>query len=405
MQTEIAHNILGFLDDSKLVKVNNGTEASLRQDRYSIRTAPQWLGPGLEDLVLAHQQLLIECNSATDNPLVSPEGTLLHGGNFQAKAVTAAMEKTRQGMQAIGRMLFTQCVEIINPATSRGLPPNLVAEDPSTSYIFKGTDLNVAALQAELGFLSSPVNHVQSAEMGNQSLNSLALISARYTHTSIDVLSQMVAAHLIAVCQALDLRAMQIQYLESYRPQFEKILTDVFERHSDTLDNLHSLLRALWQQLLKAFDTTVSMDAKDRFLYIAKSLRDTSIDNFSFKIGTDALQIIADFTKTLALSLYDTWCLNRDAYLLHGDASPVLGRASKRLYGFVRRSLQVPVLCTSRLTTPKSEDMIGGSLADGNGISGCKEAPTVGSYTGLVYRAVRDGTLPKVAMDLLQEVR
>lgn len=405
MQTEIAHNILAFLDDSKLVKVNDGTEASLRQDRYSIRTAPQWLGPTLEDLVLAHQQLLIECNSATDNPLVSPEGTFLHGGNFQAKAVTAAMEKTRQGMQAIGRMLFTQCVEMINPATSRGLPPNLVAEDPSTSYIFKGTDLNVAALQAELGFLSSPVNHVQSAEMGNQSLNSLALISARYTHTSIDVLSQMIAAHLIAVCQALDLRAMHVQYLESYRPQFETILTDVFERHSDTPDNLDGLLKALWQQLLKAFDITVSMDAKDRFLCIAKSLRDTFLDNFSFKIGTDALQTIADFTKILASSLYDTWCLNRDAYLLHGDASPILGRASKRLYSFVRRSLQVPLLCTSRLTTPKSKDMIGGSSVEGNGISGCKEATTVGSYTGVVYRAVRDGTLSKVAIDLLQEVR
>ena len=41
--------------------------------------------------------------------------------------------------------------------TGRGLPPNLVAEDPSSSYIFKGADLNIAALQSELGFLASPV--------------------------------------------------------------------------------------------------------------------------------------------------------------------------------------------------------------------------------------------------------
>ncbi len=265
MKTEIAHNVLAFLGDSKLVQVNDGTEASLRQDRYSIRTAPQWLGPTLEDLTLAHQQLSIECNCATDNPLVSPEGAFLHGGNFQAKAVTAAMEKTRQGMQAIGRMLFTQCVEMINSATSRGLPPNLVAENPSASYIFKGTDLNVAALQAELGFLSTPVNHVQSAEMGNQALNSLALISARYTHTSIEVLSQMMAAHLIAVFQALDLRAMHVQYLENYRPQFQARVTDVFKKYSDTSNDVDILSEALWQQLLTAFNTTVSMNAKDRF--------------------------------------------------------------------------------------------------------------------------------------------
>ena len=401
---ETAQNVLAFLDGSKLVKVNDGTEASLRQDRYSIRTAPQWLGPTLEDLLLAHQQLFIECNSATDNPLVTPEGTFLHGGNFQAKAVTAAMEKTRQGMQTIGRMLFTQCVEMINPATSRGLPPNLVTEDPSASYIFKGTDLNIAALLSELGFLSNPVNHVQSAEMGNQSLNSLALISARYTHTSIDVLSQIVAAHLITVCQALDLRAMHVQYLKSYRPRFQTIVMNVFQIHSNPLDDLHSLSEALWQQLLRAFDLTVSMDAKDRFPFIAKTLRSTLIDEFSFATVADPLRTIASFTDTLSSSLHDTWCLHRDAYLLHGDASPVLGRASKRIYAFVRHSLQVPLLCTSRLTTPQSEDFIARPLGIENETPVHKEATTVGSYTGVVYRAVRDGTLSKVAVDVLQEV-
>lgn len=70
------------------------------------------------------------------------------------------MEKVRQGIQGIGRMLFSQCTELINPATNRGLPPNLTAEDPNVSFIFKGTDLNIAALAAELGFLANPVNHV-----------------------------------------------------------------------------------------------------------------------------------------------------------------------------------------------------------------------------------------------------
>ena len=44
---------------------------------------------------------------------------------------------------------------------------NLIAEDPSISLIFKGTDLNVAALGAELGVLAHPINHVQTAKMGN----------------------------------------------------------------------------------------------------------------------------------------------------------------------------------------------------------------------------------------------
>lgn len=47
--------------------------------------------------------------------------------------------------------------------------------------------------------------------MGNQALNSLALVSARYTLEAVDVLSQIASAHLLALCQALDLRTIKIE--------------------------------------------------------------------------------------------------------------------------------------------------------------------------------------------------
>lgn len=109
-QIEAAGNIRGFLAGSKLVQRNDGSEAeTLRQDRYPIRTAPQWLGPILEDLRLASQQITMECNSVTDNPLIdidldrSDNARILHGGNLQAKAITSAMEKVRLAAQTIGQ--------------------------------------------------------------------------------------------------------------------------------------------------------------------------------------------------------------------------------------------------------------------------------------------------------------
>lgn len=213
-QVDSARNIKAFLTGSRLLNRHDSRNvATLRQDRYSLRTACQWIGPVLEDFGLAYDQLTVELNSVTDNPLVDTEtGRVLHGGNFQARAVTSAAEKLRQGLQSIGRMLFTQCTEMINPATSWGLPPNLCSDDANDSFLFKGLDVVVAALTSELGFLANPVgSHVQTAEMGNQALNSLALVSARYTLEAVDVLSQIASAHLLALCQALDLRTIEIE--------------------------------------------------------------------------------------------------------------------------------------------------------------------------------------------------
>lgn len=38
---------------------------TLRQDRYPLRTAPQWLGPQLETVQRAAEVVEIECNSST----------------------------------------------------------------------------------------------------------------------------------------------------------------------------------------------------------------------------------------------------------------------------------------------------------------------------------------------------
>ncbi|KAL8898241.1 MAG: hypothetical protein Q9207_006805 [Kuettlingeria erythrocarpa] len=403
-QIDCSNNMFRFLERSLLVHHNDGNNDTLRQDRYSIRTASQWLGPALEDLLLAHQQIQIELNSVTDNPIIDmANGRMLHGGNFQAKAVTSAMEKVRSAIQSIGRMLFAQCTELINPATNRGLPPNLTAEDPSTSFVMKAVDLMTAALQSELGFLANPVgSHVQTAEMGNQSLNSLALISARYTHTALDVLTQLVAAHLFALCQALDLRAMNLLFLKKLKPQ----ILDITETTMSYGDG-HPATDDLWAAFLARLEQTTRADAGNRFNAIMESLQPVLIRHFDVKQGsTTFLPSLDKWTETCAETCLRTFEATREEYGACPNATPYLGVASQRLYIFLRDTLNVPFLRSAHIRTPypglaQSEAEMGGErLSSSNAHS-----TTVGSYISAIDAALRSGELYGVAMECLRNAQ
>lgn len=230
-QVEVAANLRSFLAGSKMVSglgsqdslVRRAADSELCQDRYATRTAPQWLGPYLEDLLAAVDQIEVELNSSSDNPLVDPaSGEVLSGGNFQAAVATSAMDKARLAVVAVGRLLYSQITELADVDRSNGLPANLVAAappvtsatgaitEPAPSFGVKGLDVNAAAYASELASLAAPVvAHVLPAEMGNQGVSSLALVTARRTADAVDLLAHLVAVSVMVACQALECRVWE----------------------------------------------------------------------------------------------------------------------------------------------------------------------------------------------------
>ena len=412
-QVEASHNIHSFLTGSSLVHSKEDiTETSLRQDRYSVRTAAQWIGPQLENLLLAHKQVTIECNSTTDNPLVdTASGRVLSGGNFQAMAITSAMEKTRASVQIIGRMLFAQCTELINPALNNGLPPNLASDEPSKSFLMKGLDIMMASLQSELGFLANPVgNHVQTAEMGNQSLNSLALISARYTHVALDVLSQMAAAHLFAACQALDLRAMHIRFLKNLKPAFQactsEALQGLFTPKEE--EQLGCLQRDLWSHLQQELDNTTKLDSAQRIPRVIQTLQLAIMAALpsSRNEGSHVMSALNDWTRRCSALTLETFHASRDEYSANLDAKALLGPASRRMYKFVRDELNVPFLRTGHPKPLAANDVAISSREQSDPEENDANATeTIGSLITAIYTSIRNGSLYVPVMECLREAQ
>ncbi|KAE8137967.1 L-Aspartase-like protein [Aspergillus pseudotamarii] len=352
-QREAAANIFKMLADSKLAKSpTEGSETAnhggLAQDRYALRTSTQWIGPQIENMALSLKQVVYELNSTTDNPLLDPEEAQIHhGGNFQAASVTSAMEKTMGAMQMLGRMIFSQCSEIINPTLSRGLPPNLSVDDPSLSFAFKGVDINMASYMSELAYLNHPVsNHVQSAEMHNQGLNSLAFIACRYAADAVEVLSLMAATYLYVLCQALDLRSLHLEFVKDARCQVDDITAELYSPAFGA--RLPAVQNELWGELMNHWSSTSTSNLPERGRLAASYSVGVLLSSFAAECNsansnlTDA-QTVQHWQTRVCNVLHQSYATTRETFLTSQTTKSYLCSSSRNFYVFVREKLAVPM--------------------------------------------------------------
>ena len=239
-QMEIAQNMLTIMKDSKLAITELDMQLPdkygvLKQDRYSLRSSPQWLGSVAETLNDACRRITIELNSANDNPIIDHRtNTIANGANFQGETMSIAMDQTRQVLGVCGKLLLAQFQEVVNAKLNIGMPPNLSGCDINSDVGFKGCDTAMASYMSELDHLVNPMsNHVLSAEAHNQSVNSMALVSARLTAEAVEIVQMMVANLLCLTVQAVDLRHLrnlalhEIDALRDQLPAAQELLKDI----------------------------------------------------------------------------------------------------------------------------------------------------------------------------------
>ncbi|KAH8705434.1 putative phenylalanine ammonia-lyase [Talaromyces proteolyticus] len=396
-QTEAAANISLLLSGSRLAPDKNPETIGLAQDRYALRTAPQWIGPQLEDLDLAHRQVQAEVNSTTDNPLLDVQtGAIHHGGNFQAVCITSAMEKTMSAMQMLGKLIFAQSSELVHNKLNKGLPPNLSSDDPSLSFTAKGFDVNMAAYMSELAYLAHPVSsHVQSAEMHNQSVNSLALLTARYALEAVELVSLMSATYIYLLCQALDLRCLHFEFVKTGKPAIRQLLQDQFgQLVADKL--FDDFAERCWKGLLDKWESLSHLDLEDRGTVTAKEslgdlvhsfIHDHDVKDTSFI--SDFLRTLEQYQKTVGKTLYTVYGHTRDEFYNNQTTASYLSPASAKLYTFVRKDLNVP-FHRGLIDHPTASVATNGERGPGK---------ILGTLASEIYMAIRNGRLHGLVMD------
>lgn len=186
----------------------------LIQDRYSLRCLPQYIGPIFDGIVEITEQIEVEINSVTDNPLIDPENKAsYHGGNFLGQYVGVGMDRLRYLIGLIAKHLDVQIALLVAPEFNNGLSPSLVGNTNSPVNMgLKGLQIVANSMMPLLTFYGNSIadRFPTHAEQYNQNINSQGFASANLARRSLEIFRQYIAVALIFGVQAVDLRTYKI---------------------------------------------------------------------------------------------------------------------------------------------------------------------------------------------------
>lgn len=217
-QNEIASQMRSFLSDSEMIRKREElfkNTSALHQEEfkkkiqeyYSLRCVPQILGPVQDTLDFAQEVIENELNSTNDNPIIKPEDdNVFHGGNFHGDYISLEMDKVKLVITKLTMLMERQLNYLLNSRLNDKFPPFVNAAKLGFNFGYQGLQFTATSTTAENQALSTSMYiHSISNNNDNQDVVSMGTNSALLAKRVIDNSFQVMAIHIMALCQAIDL--------------------------------------------------------------------------------------------------------------------------------------------------------------------------------------------------------
>ncbi|HEY7133314.1 MAG TPA: histidine ammonia-lyase [Candidatus Limnocylindrales bacterium] len=217
-QIAVAAELRHLLRDSGFQAAHKSSSHKV-QDPYSLRCVPQVHGAVRDALDHLRRVLDIEMNSATDNPLVFPDGgvadedaaatgggRVISGGNFHGEPIALALDFAKLAIAELGAISERRTALLVDGRLNGGLPAFLAPSGGLDSGLMIA-QYTAAALASENKVLAHPASVDSIPTSANQEDHvSMGPIAGRHARTVLEHVERIVAIELRVVAEAIDHR-------------------------------------------------------------------------------------------------------------------------------------------------------------------------------------------------------
>ena len=203
----------------------NGVFKDKVQAYYSLRCAPQILGPIADTLAYSRMVIEEELNAASDNPIVDPvTENVYHGGNFHGDYISLEADKMKIAMVRLAMVSERQLNYLCHDRINGILPPFLNMGTLGLNYGIQACQFTATSTTAECQTLAMP-NYVHSIPNNNdnQDIVSMGTNSAELCTQVIDNCYQVLSVLFLAMAQAVDCLGIKDLLAPATRKQYDAI--------------------------------------------------------------------------------------------------------------------------------------------------------------------------------------